>query len=130
MATNISNPFTWVEIYVEDMSRAKLFYETVFDIQMVPMDAPDGMGEIEMISFPWVENERNISGALVKMESIKPGSGGTIVYLACTDCAIEESRIVSAGGQVFQPKMPLGEYGFCSLFIDSEGNTVGLYSME
>jgi uncharacterized protein len=66
MATQVKNPFTWVEIYVEDMSRAQKFYETVLEIQMLALPAPEGTGDMQMISFPWAENERNISGALVK----------------------------------------------------------------
>jgi hypothetical protein len=29
MTTQAKNPFTWVEIYVDEMSRAQKFYETV-----------------------------------------------------------------------------------------------------
>ncbi|WP_390886622.1 VOC family protein [Lacinutrix neustonica] len=83
-----------------------------------------------MLSFPWVEGKENISGALVKMEQIKPGVGGTIVYLASDDCSVEISRVEKAGGKIIQPRMALGEHGFSALFIDSEGNTVGLHSMN
>jgi uncharacterized protein len=40
MTQQAKNPFTWVEIYVEDMSRAQKFYEAVLQIEMVPMQAP------------------------------------------------------------------------------------------
>ena len=100
MATQAKNPFTWVEIYVDDMSRAQKFYETVLEIQMSALPMPEGMGEMQMVSFPWAEGERNISGALVKMQDMKPGAGGTLVYFACDDCSVEESRIEKAGGKV------------------------------
>ncbi|ESU27371.1 glyoxalase/bleomycin resistance protein/dioxygenase [Flavobacterium limnosediminis JC2902] len=130
MTAQAKNPFTWVEIYVENMSRAQKFYETILAIQMAELPMPEGMGEMQMISFPWAENERNISGALVKMENMNPGTGGTLVYFACEDCATEESRVEKAGGKVLQPKMPIGEYGFCSIVMDTEGNTIGLHSMK
>ena len=130
MTTPAKNPFTWVEIYVADMSRAQQFYETVLDIQMMELPMPEGMGEMQMVSFPWAEGERNISGALVKMENMSPGSGGTLVYFACEDCTTEESRVEKAGGKVLQPKMPIGDYGFCSIVMDTEGNTIGLHSMK
>lgn len=130
MTTTAKNPFTWVEIYVEDMSRAQKFYETVLAIQMVDLPMPEGMGDMQMVSFPWAEGERNISGALVKMENMGPGSGGTLVYFACEDCATEESRVEKAGGKVLQPKMPIGEYGFCSIVMDTEGNAIGLHSIN
>lgn len=130
MTTPTNNPFTWVEIYVEDMSRAQKFYETVLAIQLDKLPMPEGVGEMEMLSFPWNEEGKNISGALVKMENMNPGAGGTMVYFACDDCSLEESRIAKAGGKVLQPKMPIGDYGFCTIFIDTEGNTVGLHSMK
>ncbi len=130
MAVQSKNPFTWVEIYVDDMSRAQNFYETILDIKMTELPMPEGMGEMQMLSFPWAENERGISGALVKMNDMKPGNGGTLVYFNCDDCSIEESRVESAGGKVFQAKMSIGDYGFCSIISDTEGNTIGLHSMK
>jgi len=130
METKTKNPFTWVEIYVEDMSRAQKFYETVLNIELDELPMPEGMGEMQMMSFPWSENERNISGALVKMEHMKAGTGGTLVYFACDDCSLEESRVENAGGKVLQPKMAIGDYGFCSIVMDTEGNSVGLHSMS
>jgi predicted enzyme related to lactoylglutathione lyase len=65
MTSQIKNPFTWVEIYVEDMSRAQKFYENVLQIQMIPMQAPDDFSDLEMLSFPWVQgisNNKRIMG--------------------------------------------------------------------
>jgi predicted enzyme related to lactoylglutathione lyase len=129
MAEQAKNPFTWVEIYVEDMSRAQKFYEALFQIKLNEMPMPESVGEMQMLSFPWAENERNISGALVKMENMGPGAGGTLVYFTSEDCSVEESRAEAAGGKVLQPKMSLGEHGFCSILMDTEGNTIGLHSM-
>ncbi len=126
MAAQTKNPFTWVEIYVEDMNRAKAFYESVLKVTLTDMEMPEEFGQ--MVSFPWAEGKENISGALVKMDSMKPGSGGTLVYFTCEDCAVEESRVKAAGGEVLQPKMSLGEHGFCSIVLDTEGNTIGLHS--
>ncbi|MEO6681201.1 MAG: VOC family protein [Ginsengibacter sp.] len=124
------NPFTWVEIYVEDMSRAQKFYEAILDIKMIPMPTPGEVGDLEMVSFPWAEGESNISGALCKTSKVKPGSGGTLVYFACDDCASESSRVIHAGGQILKEKFQIGEHGFCSIVIDTEGNTIGLHSMK
>ena len=130
METQAKNPFTWVEIYVEDMSRAQKFYETILEIQMMELPIPQGMDDFQMLSFPWAEGKANISGALVKTSMMKAGTGGTVVYFACDDCAVEESRIEGAGGKICQSKMPIGDYGFCSILMDTEGNTIGLHSMK
>ena len=130
MATPTKNPFTWIEIYVEDMDRAKKFYESVLQIEMIPMETPGESTDLEMLSFPWDENGINISGALCKSNDMQPGIGGTLVYFTCDDCAVETSRVESAGGQVLQPKLPIGDYGFCSVAMDTEGNSIGFHSMK
>jgi len=130
MTTQPKNPFTWVEIYVADMDRARQFYENVLQIGMIPMQTPGEGGDLEMLSFPWAEGEANISGALCKTSAMQPGTGGTIVYFTCDDCAAETSRVEAAGGKVLQEKFQIGEYGFCSIVMDTEGNTIGLHSMR
>ena len=130
MAQPSKNPFTWIEIYVEDMSRAQKFYESVLQIEMVPMLTPGEIGDLEMVSFPFVDGAINTSGALCKTSSMKPGTGGPVVYFTCDDCAVESSRVINAGGQVLQEKFQIGEHGFCSICMDTEGNTIGLHSMK
>ncbi|GAB1395995.1 MAG: VOC family protein [Bacteroidetes bacterium] len=130
MTTKAKNPFTWVEIYVDDMSRAQKFYETVLQTKLSELPMSAEFGDMQMVSFAWAEGEPNISGALVKMRDMKPGTGGTLVYFACDDCSVEESRVESAGGKVLNPKMSIGDYGFCSVVMDTEGNTIGLHSMK
>lgn len=48
----------------------------------------------------------------------------------CEDCAIEERRVEKSGGKIHQSKMAIGEFGFCSMCIDTEGNMFGLHSMK
>jgi predicted enzyme related to lactoylglutathione lyase len=37
------NPVGWFEIYVQEMERAKLFYETIFQLKLERLDSPMGM---------------------------------------------------------------------------------------
>lgn len=126
----MKNPIGWYEIYADDLDRARAFYETVLNVTLGELTPPDG-GEsgLRMLSFPCDFESYGASGALVKMEGMSPGGSGTIVYFACDDCALEESRVAGAGGQVVQSKMSIGEYGYCAMVIDTEGNTIGLHSM-
>lgn len=121
-----SNPVIWFEIYVQDMDRAKAFYETVLGQKLEKLNSPDGA--LEMWSFPMAQDRVGAGGALVKMPGC-PSGGSTLVYFASADCAIEEARAVAAGGKVFRPKMSIGQYGFISLLVDTEGNMFGLHSM-
>ena len=122
------NPFAWIEIYVEDMDRARKFYESVLQIQMTPMQTPGEFGDLEMLSFPWAPGEKNISGALCKTSDMKPGTGGTLAYFTCKDCVHEISRVENAGGKVLQEKFQIGGHGFCAVAMDTEGNSIGFHS--
>lgn len=121
------NPVVWFEIYVQDLQRAKRFYEAVFQVKLEKLDSP--APDVEMLSFPMQQNAAGAAGALCKMPGYTPGAG-TIIYFACTDCAVEESRVAKAGGRVEKPKMSIGQYGAISLVIDTEGNMIGLHSMS
>ncbi len=123
-----SNPVAWFEIYVQDMDRAKRFYQSVFQTTLQPLKAP--FSGIELWMFSAERGGPGAGGALVKMAGFTPGAGGTIVYFHSEDCAIEEARVAGAGGRVERPKFAIGEYGFVSLVVDSEGNMIGLHSMQ
>lgn len=123
------NPVVWFEIYVQDMARAQKFYEAVFQCKLEPLGAPSSETHgMQMLSFPGDMTTMGAGGALVKMDGAPSGGGGTVVYFACDDCAVEEARVAPAGGQVFKPKFSIGEYGFASLVTDTEGNMIGLHS--
>ena len=120
------NPVAWFEIYVEDMERAKTFYENVFGTRLQQMDNP----ELEMWGFPGEANRYGAPGALVKMPGFPAGRNSVLVYFACDDCAVEATKVKESGGQVHKPKFSIGEYGFIALVVDSEGNMIGLHSMK
>lgn len=119
------NPVRWFEIYVQDMARAKRFYEAVFATKLDNLNMPEG----EMWAFPMQQERMGCAGALVRMEGFPSGGNSTLVYFACDDCAVEAARVVAAGGKVFRQKMSIGQYGFIALVTDSEGNMLGLHSM-
>ncbi|WP_153447047.1 VOC family protein [Vibrio algicola] len=125
----MSNPVGWFEIYVNELDRAKAFYQSVLDIKLKPMGDPTEHKGIEMLAFPSNMETYGATGALVKMDGYNVSGNGTVVYFSCQDCALESSRVVAAGGKIQQAKMPIGEYGFISLAIDTEGNMFGLHSM-
>ncbi len=123
------NPVGWFEIYVQDMDRARRFYETVFQVTLERLNNPPGMN-IELWSFPMQKDQMGISGALVKMDNGPSGGNAVLVYFMCTDCSTEASRVTAAGGQLVRGKMSIGEYGHIALIQDTEGNMIGLHSMQ
>lgn len=124
MTINDVNPVGWFDLYVANLNRAKAFYETVFNITLT--DAPSEWGRQSF--FPFNPKSPNISGALVEKTDFKPGQNNTVIYFETEDILMVEQRIVNAGGKIVQPKMSIGEFGYISIFIDIEGNTLGLHS--
>ena len=121
----MNNPVGWFEIYVEDMQRAKAFYEAVFGVQLSKLDSP-GM---DMLAFPMNQTGYGASGALVRMPGFSSGRNSVLVYFSCADCAVEASKAVQAGGEIEKAKMSIGQYGHIALVTDTEGNMIGLHSM-
>ena len=119
------NPVGWFEIYVQDMDRARKFYETTLEVSLQRLPGPD----IEMWAFDMDPAATGASGALVKVPGMSSG-GSTLVYFTCEDCATEGGRVAAAGGKVHRDKMSIGQYGFIVLAIDTEGNMFGLHSMK
>ena len=121
-----SNPVGWFEIYVQDMNRAKGFYEAVLATQLGRLDSPG----IEMWAFPMQPEQAGAAGSLVRMEGFPSGGNSTIVYFTCADCAVEAKRAADSGGKIFKDKFSIGQYGFIALVTDTEGNMIGLHSMQ
>jgi predicted enzyme related to lactoylglutathione lyase len=121
-----TNPVGWFEIYVQDMPRARAFYEAVFAGELQNLESPG----IEMWAFPMHDTDTGASGALVKMEGCPSGGNSTLVYFSCADCSVEASRAAANGGQVFKEKFSIGPHGFIAPVSDTEGNMIGLHSMQ
>jgi len=124
--TTMSNAVGWFEIYVENMNRARKFYEGVFGVSLERLDSP----EIEMWSFPMHREQHGAPGALVHMPGFPSGRNSVLVYFACEDCAVQEAKAASSGGKIEKKKFSIGQYGFISLVYDTEGNMIGLHSMK
>jgi len=120
-----NNPVGWFEIYVQNMDRARKFYEEIFDVKLEKLNA-----DIEMWGFPMDMETTGASGALVKMPDYPSGGNSILIYFSSKDCAVEEAKVEDAGGKIERPKMSIGEYGFVTLAYDTEGNMFGLHSQE
>lgn len=123
------NAIGWFDIFVNDMDRAETFYRTVLQRTFEDITDPTD-STVVMKAFVTDMACYGAGGALVKRAGAEPAIGGTIVYFGVKDCAIESSRVDAAGGKVMKPKMSIGEFGFVSICMDTEGNLFGLSSME
>jgi uncharacterized protein len=123
------NPVGWFEIYVTDMERAQRFYETVLAVKLDDLTDPSDTSVI-MKAFSSDMETYGASGALVKFEGFPVGGNSVLVYFSCDDCSVEESRVEAAGGRVEKSKFSIGDFGFVSIAVDTEGNMFGLHSLK
>ena len=118
----MKNAINWFEIPVHDMDRAVASYETLLGAKF----RRDKMGDLPYAVFAYAEP--GVSGALVQDPKRVPG-GGTLVYLnAEGELDAILARAEAAKVKVVLPKISVGEAGFIAIFVDTEGNRVGLNS--
>ncbi|ATA89383.1 VOC family protein [Capnocytophaga stomatis] len=113
-----------VEIPVIDFERAVTFYSSVLGINIEKMD----MDGTLMGIFLTEEESTNI--CLIKDENVQPSANGTMVYFNTeTDLQPVLERIEPSGGKILLPKTEISpEMGYFALFLDTEGNKIGLHS--
>jgi uncharacterized protein len=125
-AVQQQNVAVWFEIPAADFERAVGFYEKVFATRL----RRENMGGAQLAVFPHEGDA--VSGCIMAGEGCKPGAQGSLVYLhSQSDLDVPLARVKAAGGKVAKPKtaLPPG-MGFFAHFVDSEGNRVGLHSIE
>jgi hypothetical protein len=117
----------WFDIPVTDFERARKFYSHIFSFEMTTVP----MGTLTMGIFLH-DQAKGIGGAIVLSDDRKPSADGSVVYLfAGEDLKVVENRIPEAGGTVLLPKTEIAPgMGYFALFFDTEGNKVGLHSMN
>ncbi len=120
----MKNVINWFEIPAADFERAVGFYEKVFDVTL----ERQSMDDAQMGIFPY--EDPKTGGAVTKMEMLKPGSVGTLIYLDATpDVEPVLSRAKANGGQIVMDKTLIcDDVGYIGVFIDSEGNRVGVHA--
>ena len=111
---------SWVEIPAIDFERAVKFYSLVLNLDLQSIDC----GKEKMACFPGGE------GAISYAPGFKPSEHGALVsFNTKDDLDAAMDRVKANGGKIIQPKTKIEAEGrgYFSLFIDCEGNKVGLY---
>ncbi|CAM3857763.1 MULTISPECIES: VOC family protein [Flavobacterium] len=114
------------EIPATDISRAINFYQAILGINIEKMEMP----EMEMGIFPY--EEQMVTGVLIKGEGYKPSADGVTIYLNGGDnLQTILDKVEKNGGKILMLKTAhADESGFFALFLDTEGNKLGLNSLN
>lgn len=114
----------WFELPAVDLDRAAAFYTAILD---VPFDRVPEMPNSAMFN----GGENGPHGELTVGPGYVPSTEGTLVYLSAPNGVADAlGRVAGAGGKVLLDRTAIGEHGFVGHIIDTEGNRVGLHSME
>lgn len=122
----MNNFISIVEIPVTDFARAVKFYQAILDVSIEEVD----MDGTQMGVLP--SDGETVSVVLVKGNDYKPTMYGSVLYLnAGNDLQPMLDKVEKNGGQVIVPKSEISpEMGFFALFTDTEGNKLGLHSIN
>ena len=118
-----ANPVNWFEIPVNDMAKAKAFYQSVLGVDIVEKE----MGPKLMGWFPMEMGAAGAAGTLIKDDGYTPSHDGSLVYIHVDKIDPTLEAINGAGGKTLVPRMSIGEHGFIAHFEDTEGNRVAPY---
>ncbi len=124
--TDMNNYISIFEIAANDMPRAIRFYENIWNLSIEPME----MAGMQMGLLPF--EDQVIIGVIVQGEGYTPSAEGTTVYWNAGDnLQVILDRVEENGGKILVPKTPhADESGFFALFLDTEGNKMGLHSLN
>ncbi|MBD0333650.1 MAG: VOC family protein [Chitinophagaceae bacterium] len=123
------NAISWFEIPATNLARAQKFYETIFDISLIPID----LENFKMRMFPLENPMSGVGGAVIYAKDFyKPSStDGVLIYLnANPDVQNVLNKVEAAGGKIIVPKTHISEeYGYMGIIVDTEGNRIGLHNV-
>jgi predicted enzyme related to lactoylglutathione lyase len=112
------------EIPATELSRAVDFYQAILDVKIEKMEMP----EMQMGIFPY--EGQMVTGVIIKAEGYQPSADGVTIYLNGGDNLQGIlDKVEKNGGKVLVPKtLHADESGYFAIFLDSEGNKLGLHS--
>lgn len=116
----------YFEIQADDLNRAASFYGEVFDWEF--HENPNAP-----VEYMTIDTGGTRGGLLKRPANTPPPECGTNAYV----CSIEvddfdavAEKIEALGGQVAMPKFAIPEVCWQGYFVDTEGNTFGLFEVD
>ena len=122
----MAHPISWFDIPAVSFERARAFYEQVFALKLLQPDPKQSMA-----MFPCDFQNGEVGGAITVHPDVRPSGKGVMVFLnAGPDLSAVLARVEPSGGKVVRPKtkIEMTGAGYMAIFLDTEGNSVGLHS--
>ena len=121
----MANQVVWCDIPVRDLDRAIRFYSAVLGCAVSKQEFPGGLA---LGVLP--HEGQDVGGCLVCDPESSPSDKGPLLYLNAQGRLDEAiAAVVPHGGEILQPRHPIGPHGFRAVFLDCEGNRLALHSM-
>jgi uncharacterized protein len=117
----------YFEIQADDVNRASGFYTAVFGWRF---------SEVEGLSIPYwhIETGSGSEGGLLKRPAERPpaqcGTNAFVCSFEVDDFDRKSTKILSLGGVVAVPKFCVPGKCWQGYFIDTEGNTFGIFEVD
>ncbi|MEX0275385.1 MAG: VOC family protein [Flavobacteriaceae bacterium] len=124
-STHTMNSYVSIfEIPVTDIQRAINFYEGIFNLKIEKME----MSGMQMGILPY--EDQMVTGVLIKEKGYEPSAHGVTLYLnGGENLQVILDKVGPHGGKIVIPKTPhADDSGYFALFLDTEGNKLGLHS--
>ncbi len=112
------------DVPAEDMKRAKEFYEKLFGWKI---DGVPGPMEYFNIATTDDEGKPGLGGG---MGPKQPGSSGITNFVGVPSVDEYMKKVEELGGKIIMPKMSVPGFGFLAVFLDTEGNSMGLWETD
>ena len=115
----MTNRVVWFDIPAIDLARASEFYSKVLDISVT-----DGHGVAVL-----EHGGDDVAGCLFQSEDEMPSDTGLLLYFNVSgrlDAATKATE--QFGGKILKTKEAIGQFGYRTIVLDSEGNRIALHS--
>lgn len=124
ITNNMNSYISIFEIPATEILRAVEFYQVILGVKIEIMD----MEGMQMGLLPF--EGQKIIGTIMKGEGYIPSPNGVTIYLNGGDnLQIILDKVENNGGKILVPKTLHGdESGYFAIFLDTEGNRIGLHS--
>jgi len=112
------------DVPAEDLKRAKIFYEKLFEWKIEPVPGPM---EYYNIVTKDENGKEGIGGGMGKRG--QPDQKITN-YIGVSSIDEYVKKVQDLGGRIIMPKTTIPGFGYLATFLDSEGNTLGLWETD